>query len=400
MKKSLVFSSVLMLVVISPPLVMRGAKQTAKVPISLIDLAELVNERLSYMKAVAAYKWENQLAIEDLKREQMVIQRSVDQASTFHLDSATTRLFFEEQITAAKRIQQYWFDQWEANGFDADLDFGDLNTETRPALLELGDQILTTISELKVWENAETSRGLGRLDFITSLTIIGLENKEKNRLFKAVTQIKGQQEEEEIFQVSRLDSLMIGKYDGKTTYGALKNYGDFGVGTFNAVDGEMVALDGVFYQVKTDGVAYPVKKNLKTPFAVVTHFEEDLAFDIEQSMTLQELLAFISSKLEGQEGYYAIRVDGKFKYAKTRSVHAQDKPYPPLAEVVAGQEIFELEEVQGTMVGYSLPDEVAGENAVGYHFHFLTADRHAGGHLLDGIIQQGVESYQSISLLD
>lgn len=380
----------MMLLFIIPALSMYTSSPTPQKSISIVDLAERVSERLSYMKAVAAYKWQHQLAIEDLEREAIVIQSSMDQAASYGLDSISTRMFFEEQIRTAKRIQQYWFKQWEADGFDPNQRFGDLNTEIRPALLELGSQILVSISELKLWEAPVASRVQDRLTFIMSLDIEGLRNKEKHQLHNAVMQIKGQKEEE-IFQVSRLDSLLVGQYDGKTTYGALKHYGDFGVGTFNAVDGEMVALDGNFYQVKADGVAYPVKNSLKTPFAVVTQFDADMAFEIDQRMSLATLLDSISAKLDGQ-GYYAIRVDGDFQYAKTRSVHAQSVPYPPLTEVVADQEVFEFENIQGTMVGYLLPEEVAGENAVGYHFHFLTADRQAGGHLLDGIIQRGTVS--------
>jgi hypothetical protein len=32
----------------------------------------------------------------------------------------------------------------------------------------------------------------------------------------------------------------------------LLNYGDFGIGTFDNLDGEMVVLDGVIYQVRSD----------------------------------------------------------------------------------------------------------------------------------------------------
>ena len=369
---------------------MCASKQNPERELFLVDLAELVNERLSYMKAVAAYKWEHQLAIEDLEREEIVIQSSMDQAATYGLDSISTRTFFEEQIGAAKQIQSYWFKYWGEYGFESNQKFGDLKTEIRPALLDLGKQILAGISQLKLWEGAGMPQGQDQITFISSLTTKGLGNQKKQQLFKALMQIKGQ-EEEAIFQVSRLDSLLVGQYDGNTTYGALQHYGDFGVGTFNAVDGEMVALEGAFYQIKADGVAYPVNNSLKTPFAMVTHFQTDVTFEIDHSMNLSALLDTISAQLDGK-GYYAIRVDGDFQYAKTRSVHSQSTPYPPLTEVVAGQEVFEFNDVQGTMVGYLLPEEVAGENAVGYHFHFLTADRSAGGHFLDGIIQQGIVS--------
>ncbi len=156
-------------------------------------LAELINQRLSYMKDVAAYKWQHQLPIEDLVREQVVLQSSIEQAATFGLDSASTQSFFEEQITAAKLIQQYWFDHWEATGFDQQMNFRDLNTEVRPALLDLGDQILAAISEVKLWEKPPFYISKERFNFITSLTTEGLRFKEKRILYEAANQIRGTQ---------------------------------------------------------------------------------------------------------------------------------------------------------------------------------------------------------------
>lgn len=193
MRNSIVFSFFVILVVISPPLTMRASEQNLTASNSLVDLATRVNERLSYMKAVAAYKWEHKLAIEDLEREAVVIQSSMDQAGTVGLDSISTRMFFEQQIEAAKQIQRYWFKQWKRNGFEPDKNFGDLKTEIRPALLELGKQILANISELQLWELSKVSKRRDRLDFIGTLTTEGLRKKEKQRLFKAVIQIKGQE---------------------------------------------------------------------------------------------------------------------------------------------------------------------------------------------------------------
>jgi len=59
------------------------------------------------------------------------------------------------------------------------------------------------------------------------------------------------------------------------------------------------------------------------------------------------------------------------------------KPYPPLAEVTKGQSIFEFNDVEGTIVGFRSPSYVGGMNVPGYHLHFITEDRRAGGHLLE-----------------
>jgi len=85
--------------------------------------------------------------------------------------------------------------------------------------------------------------------------------------------------------------------------------------------------------------------------------------------------------------FYAIKVDGVFDYVKARSVPKQDKPYPPLAEAIKDQSVFEFNDVGGTIVGFRCPEYVDGTNVPGYHFHFITEDRQAGGHLLECRLQ-------------
>src|SRR5436190_10893345 len=75
-----------------------------------------------------------------------------------------------------------------------------------------------------------------------------------------------------LFQYSTINALLTGVYDGDMTFGELRRYGDFGLGTFNALDGEMIALDGRYYQVTADGAVQPVRDDMRTPFAVVAHF--------------------------------------------------------------------------------------------------------------------------------
>ncbi|BAP55000.1 alpha-acetolactate decarboxylase AlsD [Thioploca ingrica] len=44
-----------------------------------------------------------------------------------------------------------------------------------------------------------------------------------------------------VVQVSTIQALLKGIYDGDTTFKQLKQFGDFGFGTFNGLDGEMIA---------------------------------------------------------------------------------------------------------------------------------------------------------------
>ena len=187
------------------------------------------------------------------------------------------------------------------------------------------------------------------------------------------------------FQVSTLGALSIGVYEGAATLGELKQHGNFGLGTFEGLDGEMVAIGNDFYQIKTDGVAYAVPDQIKTPFATVTFFQKERSLHLAGQMNYQELQQGINQQLPSQNLPYAIRIQGIFPSLKVRSVPKQKLPYPSLNTVVSQQQtVFELRNARGTLVGFRMPPYLKSINVAGYHFHFITSDRKAGGHLLDG----------------
>ena len=193
--------------------------------------------------------------------------------------------------------------------------------------------------------------------------------------------------QQSITQVSTINALLSGAYDGVLPCGELKNYGDLGLGTLDKLDGEMTVLDGVVYQVKTDGKAYIVNDTTTTPFAAVTFFEPQTSESISD-MNYTELMEYVDRQLPTDNIFYAIKLEGSFEYMKTRSVPRQQKPYPPLVEVVEHQAIFEFENVSGTVVGFRCPPYVQGINMPEYHLHFLTEDKEAGGHILEMRIKE------------
>jgi acetolactate decarboxylase len=192
-----------------------------------------------------------------------------------------------------------------------------------------------------------------------------------------------QSDRDTLYQVSSISALMQGVYEGSVTVGDLRKYGDFGLGTFDALDGEMVELDGKFYQVKLDGTVLAVPDSLKTPFAAVTFFDNDKSYTLDRPVDLSGLQTCIDSLLPSLNLFYAVRVDGVFSYMKTRSVPPQSLPYLPLADAVKGQQVSEFRDVEGTMIGFRCPPYVDGVNVPGYHFHFLDKERKRGGHVLD-----------------
>ncbi len=202
-----------------------------------------------------------------------------------------------------------------------------------------------------------------------------------------------------VYQVSVVRALQEGVYDGALTIGELRARGDFGLGTFHALDGELVLLAGRCWQVRADGRAYPAADSARTPFAVVTFFQPDQSVPVGKVPSLAQLCAFVDSQLASLNRPYAVRIAGHFEYVRARSVPAQPRPYPPLAEALKHQRTFEFRDVRGTMVGFRLPPYVQGVNVPGYHLHFLTAGAPAGGHVLACRLQRGVVEIDACSAL-
>lgn len=192
-----------------------------------------------------------------------------------------------------------------------------------------------------------------------------------------------------ITQIATIDSLLVGVYDGHVSLHQLRTYGDFGIGTFEGLDGEMLLLDGRFYQVRSDGKVYRPALSVKTPFACVTSFVPDCRDALQGPLDLDGLEAKIDKLVPQPNQFCAFIVRGDFTHVKTRSVPAQKKPYPPLAEVTKTQPVFEIPKVRGTLIGFRSPALVKGVNVPGYHLHFLADDLSSGGHVLAFELAQG-----------
>src|ERR687886_1448508 len=115
-----------------------------------------------------------------------------------------------------------------------------------------------------------------------------------------------------LFQTSIIDALLDRKYDGDVSFAELQERGDFGLGTLDALDGEMIALEGSFYQVKADGRAYTIDKRTRTPFAVVTFFEPNLSRTLATPMDSEAFGAYLDQLVSGEASCYAVRLDGQF----------------------------------------------------------------------------------------
>lgn len=194
---------------------------------------------------------------------------------------------------------------------------------------------------------------------------------------------------DELLQVSTLGALMAGVFEGAVTVGDLLTHGDTGLGTFDALDGEMVVLRGRTFRVSADGIARAVAPTERTPFAAVSFMDPELSAPVAPGTDLAALTRQLDALLPSPNLFYLIVVEGRFTRVKTRSVPAQSRPYPVLAKVAAHQPVFEIDETDGTLVGLRCPPFAEGLNLPGYHFHFLDAARGLGGHVLEAVIAGG-----------
>ena len=184
-----------------------------------------------------------------------------------------------------------------------------------------------------------------------------------------------------LFQVSTSGALVQGIYERAVSSKVLLTYGDFGLGTFVNLDGEMVVLDGTVYQARSDGTVLKITEDVGTPFAVVVHFTTDQDEQIDEASSFESLMKICDRYRDSNNLFYAFRIDGQFTHIHTRAMNATHEGVP-LATAAATQPEFDFHDVDGTLVGIWSPQFSSALNVAGYHFHFLSEDRTQGGHLL------------------
>jgi acetolactate decarboxylase len=184
-----------------------------------------------------------------------------------------------------------------------------------------------------------------------------------------------------LYQVSTATALIEGVYQGAVRIRTLREHGDLGLGTFENLDGEMMIVDGRFFQARSDGVVKEVDADVLCPFAVITRFVPDSTVLLPHCPDWHHLAAQFDQLRHSDNFFFAVRVEGHFDYIRTRAM-CKTKEGVPLVQASAVQPEFELHDLAGTLVGFWTPEYAKTLNVPGYHLHFLSADHQHGGHLL------------------
>jgi len=187
-----------------------------------------------------------------------------------------------------------------------------------------------------------------------------------------------------LYSAGYASAFIGGLYDGYFPYRQLKIHGDFGLGAIDKMDGELTVLNGKMYQTQFTGKTQVVNDEDKTPYAIVCFFRAAKVIHLNSILDKAALYKYLDSLLSDQNGMYAIHIKGNFNYVKTRAFPpVGDKPYLPLADMLGKQHFFEFNGIKGDLVGYRLPSFMEGAHISGYHFHFLSDKKDAGGHIID-----------------
>jgi acetolactate decarboxylase len=200
-----------------------------------------------------------------------------------------------------------------------------------------------------------------------------------------------------LYQISTSTALVEGVYSGSIPSSVLLEHGDFGLGTFEDLDGEMVILEGEIYQV-ADRVRHRTDDFL-VPFAAITHFRAAASFAIDNVATLKDVELACDQQRISDNLFYALRLDGIFETIHARAVH----PVPRntrLLDAAKTQLEFHFKDIEGTLAGFWSPRYSSSFSVPGYHFHFISNDRTKGGHVLDCTAQKLKAGIQVLSEYD
>lgn len=184
-----------------------------------------------------------------------------------------------------------------------------------------------------------------------------------------------------LYQVSTATALVQGVYQGCVTVGTIKTHGDFGLGTFDALNGEGLMLDGQVYQALGDGTVVAPPDKSTAPFWVSAEFEADRSATLESVSSWEDLCGQIDKCRNSQNLFAAIRIDGVFDQIHYR-VACKSAPGTDLVTATSHQAEFTLNNVAGTLLGFWSPVYARTLNVPGYHLHLLSKDHQHGGHVL------------------
>lgn len=188
------------------------------------------------------------------------------------------------------------------------------------------------------------------------------------------------QAEKTIYQISTFKKLLQKQFAGLVNLSSLKYFGNFGIGTLEGMDGELILSENSFYSANQNFDVHEPELTMQSPFFILTRFSpssfSNYQVNNETDFFKKIHLAYSCGDL------MAIKAVGKFDKLTLRSGEKKHPPYPELENILKTTVKREFEKIEGTLVGFYFPHSFNGMTQENFHFHFISGNRKIAGHLL------------------
>lgn len=195
-------------------------------------------------------------------------------------------------------------------------------------------------------------------------------------------------DKETVYHMYTANSVIQGKFDGQITIDELLKHGNFGLGTLNGLNGEMIIYNGIAYSANHKGELRIIDKNEQTPFAAITHFTNSKSLKLN-NVSLKDLTSILDNEIEDEKFFYAIKIEATYSFIEYRSNKKLQKPYPTIEKAIKESNTILKYNTTGTLIGFRSPNSAQKVNVKGYHFHFIDSEIKIGGHVNDFFMTKG-----------
>ena len=137
----------------------------------LTKVCVLIARRLELMPGVAQAKWNRKLPITDEKREQALLAKLAADGEALQLPADLVADFFRAQMTAAKLVQEQYFQEWTAQQHPPFENPPDLEQVVRPQIDQINRQLLGALA--KCWAERSAADWDGAVDRATRAAFQG-----------------------------------------------------------------------------------------------------------------------------------------------------------------------------------------------------------------------------------
>lgn len=184
-----------------------------------------------------------------------------------------------------------------------------------------------------------------------------------------------------IWQIMPSMAFKTGLYGGVTTIAKARYHGNFGLGQFAALDGELIVHDGQFVRARADGSVKQADDADELCFAQLCFYEPTNFGDAPANVDKKSFGSILSQLLAYQNSFCAFRIMGTFAQVVPSAPPPMPKPYPRFDQVGPLRKSFPAENIAGCIVGYYSPVFMDEVGVAGYHFHFVSDNQKVAGHV-------------------